>query len=187
MVYAIPGVVITAVTFPGIIVHELSHQIACRICKVPVFEVKYYQSKNPAGYVVHEVPSNPWKSLFISVGPFIFNTILGMIITLPAYSIIDGFYTMDTSIGALLFLMKIVLYWLGISIMMHAFPSTGDAKSMTKSILQNKEVNIFARIVSAPLIGLCYIGAIGSIAWLDLFYAIGMSAILPNVLTMFIN
>ena len=73
----------------------------------------------------------------------------------------------------------IVLYWLGLSILMHAFPSTGDAKSLVQSVMKNKEVNIFAKIVTAPFIGLIYLGAIGSAFWLDLLYGIGMSMLLP--------
>ena len=112
-----------------------------------------------------------------------FNTIVGMIITMPAYVMVKGF-GMD---NPLLLALRAVLYWLGISIMMHAFPSTGDAKSMAASILKNKEVNIFAKIVAAPFIGLIYIGAFGSMFWLDLIYAVAMSMVLPNMLGLFIR
>ena len=47
----IPGFVISIITFPGVIVHELAHQLFCRWCKVPVYEVKYFQCKNPLYFI----------------------------------------------------------------------------------------------------------------------------------------
>lgn len=178
----IPGFVISAVTFPGVAVHELAHQICCRICRIPVYEVKYFQLKNPCGYVMHEATSNPWKNLLTCLGPFLVNTVLGMIITFPAYFCLWGggrilyrFMDRDAAMTAV----YLVLYWLGLSILMHAFPSTGDANALIQNVMNNKEVNIFAKIITAPFIGLIYIGAIGSVIWLDLIYGVGMSMLLP--------
>ncbi|MGN1181085.1 MAG: DUF3267 domain-containing protein [Suilimivivens sp.] len=178
----IPGILISAVTFPGVAVHELSHQICCRICRIPVYEVKYFQLQNPCGYVLHEPTSNPWKNLLTGLGPFFINTFIGMIITFPAYfclwgggKYMYGYGSGNTAMTAIL----MVLYWLGLSILMHAFPSTGDAKSLVESVMKNNQVNIVAKIVTAPFIGLIYLGAIGSAFWLDLLYGIGMSMVLP--------
>lgn len=52
----IPGFLISIVTFPGVIVHEMAHQIFCRLCGVAVFDVCYFRFGNPSGYVVHEIP-----------------------------------------------------------------------------------------------------------------------------------
>lgn len=180
----IPGIVISIVTFPGVAVHELAHQICCRICRIPVYEVKYFQVSNPCGYVVHEPTSNPWKNLLTGLGPFFVNTVLGMIITFPAYYSLwgAGKYMYGYSSGnTAMFFINLLLYWLGLSILMHAFPSTGDAKTLVQSVMKNKDVNIFAKIVTAPFIGLIYLGAIGSAFWLDLLYGIAMSALLPHL------
>lgn len=180
----IPGFVISVLTFPGVAVHELAHQICCRICRIPVYEVKYFRIQNPCGYVVHEPTSNPWKNMITGLGPFFVNTILGMLITCPAYFYLWGAGERINSFAnnEWMSLIYLVLYWLGISILMHAFPSTGDAKSMIESILKNKEVGILPKIIAAPFIGLIYLGAIGSVVWLDLAYGVAMSMILPNVL-----
>ncbi|MDF2536880.1 MAG: hypothetical protein K0R18_3042 [Bacillales bacterium] len=156
----IPGFLISIVTFPGIIVHELAHQIFCWIMKVPVFEVKYFQLKNPCGYVIHEATEKPLANFMISIGPFFVNTVLGCIIAFPGL-----FFTkLDSNSGAL-------SAWLGISILMHAFPSKGDGQAMVDSILKNDQVNTFTKILTAPVIGLVYIGALGSMFWLDAIYA----------------
>lgn len=179
----IPGFVISAVTFPGVAVHELSHQVFCRICRIPVYEVKYFQLKNPCGYVLHEATSDPWKNLATGLGPFFINTILGILITLPAYANVFGYNSADGTLGMLVKLISLFLYWLGVSILMHAFPSTGDAKALVQSVLKNKEVSFFAKIVTAPFIGLIYLGAFGSMFWLDLIYGVGMSMLLPKLLS----
>lgn len=180
--YLIPGFLISALTFPGVAVHELAHQLCCRICRMPVYEVKYFQFQNPCGYVVHEPTENPWKNLITGLGPFFINTVLGMLITFPAYFCLWGAGEVISASRVYMKVIYIVLYWLGVSVLMHAFPSTGDAKAMINSILKNKEVGILAKIVTAPFIVLIYLGALGSYFWLDLIYGIGMSMILPNLL-----
>lgn len=182
----IPGILISIVTFPGVAVHELAHQICCRICRIPVYEVKYFQIKNPCGYVLHEAASNPWKNLITSLGPFFVNTILGMLITLPAYANVFDYNYVGGPLGIYVNLASYLLYWLGVSILMHAFPSTGDARALVESVLKNKEVGLLAKIVTAPFIGLIYLGAFGSMIWLDLVYGICMSMVLPKLLGAFL-
>lgn len=177
----IPGIVISILTFPGVAVHELAHQICCKICRIPVYKVKYFQVANPCGYVLHEATSNPWKNLITSLGPFFINTILGMLITLPAYANVFGYNYVGGMLGFYVKISSWLLYWLGVSILMHAFPSTGDAKALIKNVLKNEEVGIVAKIVTTPFIGLIYIGALGSMLWLDLIYGIGMSMLLPKL------
>ncbi len=180
----IPGIVISIVTFPGVAVHELAHQICCRICRIPVYEVKYFQMENPCGYVLHEPTANPWKNLLTGLGPFFVNTILGILITLPAYANVFGYRSVSGTLGTLVTLSSFVLYWLGVSILMHAFPSTGDAKSLVASVLKNENVSILAKIVTAPFIGLIYLGAFGSMFWLDLAYGVGVSMLMPKLISM---
>ena len=191
--FFIPGVLIAIITFPGVIVHELAHQIFCYFRRVPVYEVKYFQIKNPSGYVVHEPSASPLTNLVISIGPFIINTLLGAIILFPA-SIEMSEFGILTAVrngnvgfeGILRFLPMLILYWLGVSIIMHAFPSTGDAQSLVSSVLKNKEVNIFIKILVAPFVGLIYLGAIGSMVWLDLGYALLIAFLLPKLIALFL-
>lgn len=173
--FIIPGFLISALTFPGVIVHEFAHQLFCRLFRVPVYEVVYFQLKNPSGFVAHEPTEKPLASFMISVGPFLINTILGMFIVFPAAVELFRFEVWSNPLSLL-------LGWLGISILMHAFPSTGDAKVMVHSILKNPDVNLVVKALTAPVIGLVYLGAIGSMMWLDLIYAIFMAMVLPNLI-----
>lgn len=176
----IPGFLVSAVTFPGVMVHEFAHQLFCRIFRVPVYDVVYFQMKNPSGYVAHEPTERPLASFMISVGPFLVNTVIGMLIVFPAAIELFRFEVYQNALSLL-------LGWLGISILMHAFPSTGDAQVMVRAILKNPDVNPLVKIITAPVIGLVYLGAVGSMMWLDFVYAVAMAMVLPNLIVMLVR
>ena len=171
--FFVPGIAITILTFPGVIVHELAHQLFCRWFKVPVFKVVYFQPKNPAGYVLHEVPQHKWQTIMISVGPFFINTIAGALIAFPAALPVFRFH--NGNFGDYL------LIYLGVSIAMHAFPSTGDAQSILRAI-KDKTTPFWIKVIGYPVIGLIYAGSLGSFFWLDLIYGMAIAAGLPNLI-----
>jgi len=171
--FFIPGFLIAIVTFPGVIVHEVAHQLFCRLCKVAVLDVCYFRFENPCGYVVHEIPESGYKSILIGVGPFFVNTIIGIMIALPA-----AIPVLNFSSGNIL---DYFLIWLGVSIAMHSFPSTGDAKSIWKSVW-SRETSIFTKILATPIVGLIYLCAAGSVVWLDVLYGAGVTLAIPNLL-----
>lgn len=173
----IPGILITILTFPGVIVHELAHMIFCRLCRVAVIDVCYFRFGNPAGYVIHESPKNTYNQILIGVGPFFVNTIVGALIAMPAAIPILNF-GVDLNANTL---GSYFLIWVGVSIAMHSFPSTGDAKSMWTAI-KSKETPILGKIFGAPIVILIYIGALGSIVWLDLIYGMAVVAFIPNMI-----
>ncbi|MGF7145803.1 hypothetical protein HNQ56_004247 [Anaerotaenia torta] len=175
----IPGFLISIVTFPGVIIHELAHQLFCYLCGLEVYEVKYFQFKNPSGYVIHQASDQPGKVFLTSMGPFFVNTVIGLFIILPASIEVVAFKEYNN-------ILNLVLAWLGFSILMHSFPSTGDAKVMVDHILRNKEIGLLTKILAAPFIGLVYVGAIGSVFWLDAIYAAAVALLLPNLIISFI-
>lgn len=170
----IPGFLISIITLPGVIVHELAHQLFCRISKVAVIDVCYFRFGNPAGYVQHEIPIKPAQNILIGIGPFFVNTIIGGLIAMPAAIQILKFKDYSN-------VLYLLLTWLGVSIAMHSFPSTGDAKSIWSSIRQ-KETSLLVKIIGTPIVGLIYLCAVGSIVWLDLIYGIGVAIFIPNIL-----
>ena len=72
-----------------------------------------------------------------------------------------------------------ILFWLGISTAMHSFPSTGDAKNIWKAVWDH-DAPFSAKVVGTPLVGLIYLGAIGSVFWLDLIYGVAVVAFIPE-------
>lgn len=188
----IPGQIINILTFPGVMIHELAHQIFCRLFNVPVYEVKYFGLKRPSGYVIHERTESPLVTFFISVGPFILNTLVGALLLLPAsvkMIAFDGYRTLgeDLSGNFFEFFPLALISWFGISVLMHAFPSVKDTENMVDGILKNPDTNIFAKILAAPVIGLMFLGAIGSAVWLDLGYALAVGYLLPKIAVIFIR
>jgi len=171
--FFIPGFVITLITFPGVIVHELAHQLFCRYFKVPVFKVVYFQTGNPAGYVLHERVRNKAQGILISVGPFIINTVVGGLISLPAALPVFVLHTAGP--------LDYLLIYLGVSIAMHAFPSRGDANVIWEAIKEDN-TPLWVKIIGYPVVGLIYIGSIASFFWLDLLYGIGVAVGFPNLI-----
>jgi len=68
--FFVPGALISVLTFPGVIVHEIGHLVFCRFYRVAVLKVCYFRFGNPAGYVIHEKPRSATQSMMIGIGPF---------------------------------------------------------------------------------------------------------------------
>lgn len=169
----IPGFLISLVTFPGVIIHELAHQLFCKAAGVTVFEVCYFRMDNPPGYIVHEVPKKLCQRILIEVGPFFVNTVIGALVALPTVIPVVKF-----DAGSF---MDYLLIWLGVSIAMHSFPSMRDAKSIWGAIW-NKENPLSVKLAAAPLGGIIYFCAIGSVFLLDAIYGIAVAILLPNLI-----
>ena len=160
---------VTWITFPGVIVHELAHQLFCVWTGTPVIRVCYFRFGNPAGYVVHGRPTSVWRHIMIGMGPLVINTGLGLGLGLLAGPSRDG----DMTVRA-------VLAWLSVSVAMHAFPSTGDAAAIWAAVWE-RGAPLSARLLGSPLVALIHLGALGSVVWLDLAYGIAVGLVLPRL------
>ncbi|HLP87419.1 MAG TPA: hypothetical protein VK184_02290 [Nostocaceae cyanobacterium] len=178
----IPGWLISVVTFPGVVVHEAAHKFFCDLAKVPVYEVRYFQIGNPAGYVIHGEVKNLKDALLISVGPLIINTILCAILTYPV--VLAIFLVQDENGKSI---SNLILLWVGYSIGMHAFPSNEDVKNFLdvfKKIKKGATQNILYFL--CQIIGLIFrIANFLRIIWFDLIYAFIVSMMLPLFLSNF--
>lgn len=56
------------ILFPGILLHEMSHLLACWITNTPVVELNFWSETG--GHVVHHKPKNPLIQPLISLAPF---------------------------------------------------------------------------------------------------------------------
>ena len=171
--FLVPGVLIAALTFPGVIVHEMGHQLFCRLFGVAVLDVCYFRFGNPAGYVVHEALVTPAQQILIGIGPFILNSVVGALVALPS-----AIQVIQFECGSPL---DYLLIWLGVSVAMHAFPSTGDAKTL-RSAVSGKGVSPLVKLIAYPIVGLILIGAVGSVVWLDAIYGVGIALAIPKLL-----
>jgi hypothetical protein len=168
----IPGFLIALATFPGVIIHEVAHQLFCRIAGVPVYEVRYFQvNLHTAGYVIHAPPKSFGAAFLISVGPLILNTLVCLAICFPAAIP----YRVFSDRGPLTY----VLLWLGISIGMHAFPSTVDAQAIWASARAAvARRNVFA-VLAFPFVVLVYIANVLRVIWFDAIYGFVVGVLAP--------
>ncbi len=166
----VPGWIISLVTFPGVIVHELAHQFFCRRMRVAVYDVRYFRLGNPAGYVTHESARTNLQNFMISIGPFFLNSILGFCIAFPSATAVLLFNSDKV--------LDVVNVLLGISIAMHAFPSQGDGAGIMKR-LKRRDTPILQKILMTPCVWLIYLGSIGSMLWLDVVYGGVVCLLLP--------
>ncbi len=158
--------------FPGVIVHEFGHQLFCHLTGTRVREVCYLRLGFPAGYVVHDWPSNPWKHLLISSGPFFVNTTMGFLLGMAALRV-EGLPLLAGTAKAL-------LLWLGVSVALHAFPSLDDATALLESVWA-RPAGFFVRFAITILGGLMVAGAFGAFFLVDLAYGIVIAWWLPRV------
>lgn len=170
----IPGWLIAIATFPGVIVHEAAHLFFCKLRRVAVFDVCFFRFGNPAGYVIHEPPESFASSFLIAVGPFIINSLLCVVFCFPAFVPVKVFDRADP--------ISYFLIWLGVSIGMHAFPSTQDAKVLWQHArVAAKSLNPLA-VLSLPLVCLIYVANGLRFFWADYLYGLGLGFALPEIL-----
>jgi len=149
---------IALATFPGIILHEWAHKFFCDRTKVPVYKTCYFRLGNPPGYVTHGPADTYGKAFLISTAPFLVNTAIAVILFIIAVIIPPGF-------------IAYILYWLGISVAIHSFPSSQDADNLWSYSKRAWRHNPLV-LLSLPVIGLIKLASILSTIWFNLLYAI---------------
>lgn len=162
------GWLIAILTFPGIIVHEWAHKFFCNRARVPVYKTCYFRLGNPAGYVIHGPVNGYLKAFLIDVAPFIMNTSIAFVIFLVAA---------NTSLGITTY----VLYWLGISVAMHSFPSSADAHNLWQHTTTACRRNPLV-LLGFPVVGLIKLASMLSAIWFDLLYAIALLVLVAFLL-----
>lgn len=173
MIYIMPGKIVSLLTFPGIILHEFSHMLMCKIKKIPIYNVCYFKYDDEIqGYVVHKKAEKAMDNILISVGPFIINSIIGMLIGIPASILFVTNKQIDFS--------TIFLLWLSISITMHSLPSPSDAQKVWE-IVNDEEISTLNFILLYPFALFMKIAGALAWTWFDFLYSFILIIITPNV------
>ncbi len=168
----IPGFVIAITTFPGVIVHEAAHMFFCKVRHVAVLDFCFFRIGNPAGYVIHEEIGDFNTAFLVCTGPLFINSLLCILICFPAF--------MPVRMFQIEHYLSYFLLWLGVSIGMHAFPSTHDANNLFHHAKKAaKSLNPLA-LLSFPLVLLIYLANVLSMFWADYLYGIAIGLLLPE-------
>lgn len=166
----VPGPVIALLTFPGVIVHEAAHLFFCKLFGLRVDDFCLFRFGNPAGYVIHEKTEKFTPLFFVSIGPFLINTVLCVVFCTWALLSLSWHRS-----GSLAYF----FYWLGLSIGMHAIPSTSDLSNLWQvTPTSARRWNLLA-IVSLPLVAVLYVMNLGRVIWADLGYGIAVGILGP--------
>ncbi|HMI53760.1 MAG TPA: hypothetical protein VK525_19755 [Candidatus Saccharimonadales bacterium] len=172
--FFIPGPLIAALTFPGVIIHEAGHLFFCRLFRLQVFDVCFFRFGNPAGYVIHQQTRNFTAQFFVSMGPFFANTLLCVLFCSAAFLPVWELKIVDP--------LAYFFYWLGLSIGMHAFPSTTDLSHLWEQAPGLAKQGNPLAILSLPLAGLLVVLNYGRVIWADLGYGILVGVLGPIAL-----
>lgn len=174
--FFIPGWLISSLTFPGVVMHEIAHRIFCHLTGVPVYDVRYFAPmKNPSGYVDHGHPPTLRAAFLISAGPLIINSLLCMLLTFSA--IIPLMILKDGAPSGV----SVFLLWIGISIGMHAFPSNHDARSFAELVHERRGKGLVWVLATLFSWVLTVVNAL-RVVWIDAIYAVVLAMVLPAAL-----
>ena len=166
----IPFAVLYGFTFPGVMVHELSHLWMCWLTRTKVISVNLFQLGPNSGYVVCDRGSNVWSVFAVSVVPFFVNTGTALII--------GGFGArFYRSYGPNNFLTWLSIY-LAFSVGFHAFPSLQDIK-VVDDRLWEKSTMLFSKIILAPIVLIFGIVALGGNIAVNLLSGFGFGILIP--------
>ncbi|NOZ23478.1 MAG: DUF3267 domain-containing protein [Planctomycetes bacterium] len=169
----IPGWLVSVITFPGVIVHEAAHMLFCKMRGIAVLDVCFFRLGNPAGYVIHEETEDFGAAFFVSVGPLIVNSILCLVFCFPAAIPVMEFDVADP--------ISYFLIWLGVSIGMHAFPSTQDASCLWVEAKKALSRGNLLALIGFPLVIVIYIANLLSVFWFDYIYGLAIGLGLPAI------
>jgi hypothetical protein len=170
----IPGWLIALVTFPGVIVHESAHLLFCRLRGLAVLDVCFFRLGNPAGYVIHEKTADFTSTFLVATGPFIVNSLLCVFFCFPAFVPVRVFHQSNP--------LSYFLIWLGISIGMHAFPSTTDAKNLWAAAREAVKGGNVLAVVTFPLVVVIFAANLLSVFCFDYLYGLALGFGLPALL-----
>jgi hypothetical protein len=127
--------------FPGIILHESAHALACLLLNVPIKKIKFLSKKG--GYVIHE-DSRTDKIIVIALFPFIFNILIALICARIYLLTFEPF-------------VKFLMIWIGLSALLFSIPSDKDADNSLYAIKKTytrkqKFEFLLLKILLSPLV-----------------------------------
>lgn len=182
MLIIFPTLLITLLTFPGVIIHEIAHRFFCDWVGLAVYKVKYFIPSNKvSGYVLHEKTTNINHQYLISMAPFIINTLVCALLTFPT-SLPSSWFGDCIESDPITQILFNIMAWVGVSSGMHAFPSTIDLDQIERVYhYYPSQSQFFCRIIESSLKFFRFFDAIRFFV-LDLFYVLLIKKILPFLL-----
>lgn len=155
-----PGLFIEILSFPGVILHEMSHKFFCDYFNVKVANVNYFKISNLSGSVHHEPVLNANHNAIIALAPLAVNSLTFLILAIPYISILAH----GTDFVETFSVLDYFLIWIVLSCGLTALPSTTDLDSIADNA--DKKYLFIKKIVN-PLSKFSWVG---SLIWMLLLF-----------------
>jgi len=171
----IPGELIALLTFPGVILHEISHRFFCDIYNIPVYAISYFSPlSKKAGHVIHGRTDNIYHKFLIAIGPLIINSIICMLLTFPFACSVYLHTTFVDYVCPSLSLPFAIMAWIGYSSGFNAIPSNQDMNGLVE-----KASSAFGKLI---LIAFTLIVALFNLPIIGFFLSLGFAVLISWLL-----
>lgn len=169
----IPGQLVTLLTFPGVVMHEITHRFMCDVLGISVYDINYFSINNSrAGYVYHHKTDTVIQSLLIGFAPLLINSFFCMLFTLPYSS------SLSVTGDGISYYGSMLLWWVGMSMGINAFPSNQDVDNVLTTV-EEQNIHIVIHQLCFLICGLMKFFNCLRFVFLDVVYAFVISFILP--------
>lgn len=143
-------VITRILTFFGAVLRTFWEHIACRICKIPIENVRIFKNEELCGHIEHELPQNLKQSFLVCWLPFTLNFLMGCAFLL------SGSYRLFY-IGGFDSLQSYGLVWLGVSCLANCAPCYEDALALKGFIFDGS--NKVLKVLLAPFFAVVWASA----------------------------
>lgn len=141
-------VVTRALTFFGTVMRTFWEQVACRICGIPVEDVRAFKVSELCGHIEHELIKKKSHIFCVCFFPFVMNFIFSCCFLLHgAYRVIY--------IGDVKTISSWLLLWMGVSFAANCVPSFEDVLSFKEAFF-GENTKIATKILVAPFFAVIY-------------------------------
>ncbi len=150
--------IVRYLTLPGTFLQAFFEHLTCRVYEVLIEEGRYLRPNEMCGHVEHELVRKRSTSFGICFFPFLFNLLIGLMLTaVGAVNVLylGEFFTSGGSVHILNFL----FLWVGVSALTNLFPQTEDALTLKELIYAKGKSNLFVKIIAAPIFAVLYAGS----------------------------
>ena len=93
--------VISYLTFPGIVLHETAHLLACWFSGTKVKSVRFFRFDGGGGDVTHLFPNSYIKMFFIALCPLVVNTFLSYLLLSYTFSSVCNCFVFSNQVFCL--------------------------------------------------------------------------------------
>ena len=145
-------------TFPGAYIKGFWEQLTCKLLGLPVEVPGYLRIDEACGHVEHAFPKKGWPAYLIATGPAFMNFNIGLWIFLAGFLNLR-FMGITAADSTALFVVYVVMTYVGISMLCNVFPLVEDAMNLYDLLYRQKKGNAAGRVFAFIPTVITYAGA----------------------------